>query len=102
MSFTKKPIGHRFYLYITGAIYDVLRAIRSVILHGGAWTKLRDLLAVLTAGLSLLGTICIWAQNVVLAEIPFFNFHGTGRPPKFTQVLSLNPVSGMRPGPVSA
>ncbi len=98
----KKHIPRRYFLHITGSIYGVLRAIRSVTLHGGAWTKLRDLLAVLTAGLSLLGTICIWAQDVVLAEIPFFNYHGTGRPPKFARVLSLNPVSGMRPGPVSA
>jgi hypothetical protein len=42
-------------------------------------------------------------QRGILAELDFFNYHGTGRPPQFVRVLRMGPVmasEGMRRGPL--
>jgi len=51
-----------------------------------------DIMEAAIKALSKLGMVCVWATDLVLKEIEYFHFHGTGRPPENPQVQSLDLV----------
>jgi hypothetical protein len=80
------------------------------------WRTLEDLLRVLlrlllTIWLELISVILrarqvpTYLSQILVVEIEFFNYNGTGRPPQLARVLRMDPVmtlEGMRPGPLFA
>src|ERR1019366_5731587 len=94
-----KLIGRRTLLRGVGALYAPLfldamvpalqAKIKTAKAHSKDCTYLTALLEAVLAALSLIGTL--WTTEILLMEISFFHFHGTGRPPEKLPVQSMGP-----------